>query len=449
MDGLAQLVNINRIALESMQMRVEFWFLTRVFTWATAEQIAVIAAALGLAWLIAKPIRRRAHREAAQRSSWMEHSLRMLAFAAIRISFPLVALALLWGWVLLMEMIGSAEPLVRTAASLLTAWVVIRLLSTLIRNDTLARLVAAAAWFVAALNILDLLEPAMLVLDRASITLGQVRLSALGVLKAIVTLTIMLWVSNVLSRMFEQRLRSVPAIGASAQVLIGKAVKIGFLAVAVMVALNTVGIDLTTLAVLTGAIGVGIGFGLQKVVSNLVSGAILLLDRSIKPGDVIEIGNTFGWVQKLGARYVAVTTRDGMDWLIPNEDLITHRVVNWTFSDDTIRLRLPFQIAFESDIREAMTLAVEAAAEAARVLKQPAPVCRLMGFGDNGFDLELRLWIRDAQNGVVNVKSDVLLGVWDRFRVAGIHFPLPQRDIHIRSEAAIPALRATAEAASE
>ena len=440
MDGLARLVNINHIALESMQMRIEHWLLTRVFIWATVEQIIVILAALGIAWLLAKPIEGWARRRVVQRSHWMEQSLKMLAFAAIRISFPLLALGLLWGWVMVMGLIGTSEPLIATVASLLNAWVVIRLLSTLIRNDTLSHLVAIVAWSIAALNILDLLEPMVMLLDRTAMTLGQVRLSVLGILKAAAALSVLLWVANVVSRVFEQRIRTVHYIGASAQVLLGKLVKTAFLAVAVLVALNTVGIDLTTLAVLTGAIGVGIGFGLQKVVSNLVSGTILLLDRSIKPGDVIEIGNTFGWVQKLGARYVAVTTRDGMDWLIPNEDLITHRVVNWTYGDDRIRLRLPLRVSFESDVRQAMALAVEAAATVARVLKDPAPVCRVMAFGDSGIDLELRMWIRDAQNGVINVRSEVLLGVWDRFRAAGITVPLPQREVFIRGEPEAPVL---------
>ena len=438
MDGLSRLVDINRIALESWWMRVEYWAVTRLLTWAAAEQLVILLAALLLAWLLARPLEGWARHRVALRSRWMEQSLKMLAFAAIRLSFPLLALLLLWLWIGAMERIGLEVPLVRTVASLLTAWIGIRLLATVIRNDLLARLVAALAWAVAALSILDLLEPAILFLDRAALQIGQLRLSVLGLLKAALMLGVLLWAASVVSRILERRLRELRSIGPSAQVLIGKLIKTGFVAVAVLLALNMVGIDLTALAVLTGAIGLGVGFGLQKVVSNLISGMILLLDRSIKPGDVIEIGNSFGWVSKLGARYVAVTTRDGVDWLIPNEDLITHRVTNWSFDNDLLRLRLPFRVAFDADLRQAMALAIEAAQAVPRVVKDPAPVCRLMNFGESAIELELRVWICDPENGVVNVRSDVLLGLWDRLRAAGVRVPFPQRDVHLRTDAREP-----------
>ena len=441
MDGLSKLISVNSIALEGMWMRAEHWLLTRVFTSTTVEQVAVVLVALGLAWIIAKPLERRARTRVAQRSGWMEQSLKMLAYAAIQISFPLVAVLLLWAWVIVLRSIGSSQPLVGTVASLLTAWVVIRLVARVIRNETLSRFVALTAWSIAALNILDLLDPALSLLDRAAITLGQLRLSVLGLLKAVFALSVMLWVATITSRVIEQRLRVVGYFTPSAQVLVGKLVKTGFVGLAVLVALNTVGIDLTTLAVLTGAIGVGIGFGLQKVVSNLISGMLLLMDRSIKPGDVIEIGETFGWVSKLGARYAAVTTRDGIDWLIPNEDLITNRVTNWSYSNDLIRLKLPFGVSYDSDVRQAMTLAVEAARSQPRVLADPSPVCRFVNFGESALEMELRLWIRDPHNGIVNVRSDVLLAMWDRFRAAGVVVPFPQRDVHIRRDPEDAALR--------
>ena len=195
------------------------------------------------------------------------------------------------------------------------------------------------------------------------------------------------------------------------QVLITKLTKITLLTLAVVLALGSVGIDLTAFAVFSGAIGVGIGFGLQKVVSNLISGVILLLDRSIKPGDVIQIDNTYGWITQLNARYVSVSTRDGLEYLIPNEDLITQRVVNWTYSSDAVRLHVDIGISYGSDLHKAMAIAIEAAVAATRVLGDPKPICLLTGFGDSSVNLQLRFWIGDPRNGTANVRSDVMLQV--------------------------------------
>ncbi|MFP6855071.1 MAG: mechanosensitive ion channel domain-containing protein, partial [Opitutales bacterium] len=218
------------------------------------------------------------------------------------------------------------------------------------------------------------------------------------------------------------------------QVLLAKLARIGLLFFSILVALNTVGLDLSSFALLGGAIGVGIGFGLQKVVSNLVSGLILLLDRSIKPGDVIEIDETYGWINSLRARYASVITRDGKEHLIPNEDLITNKVINWSFSHKNVRVRIPFGISYDSDPREAIDLCLDAARAEPRVLNDPDPRCLVRGFGDNSLDLELRFWIADPANGVGNIRSAVLLSVWDRFKQANVTIPFPQRDIHVKSD---------------
>lgn len=212
--------------------------------------------------------------------------------------------------------------------------------------------------------------------------------------------------------------------------LIGKVIKIFLITFAFLIALNSTGIDLTALAVFGGALGVGLGFGLQKVVSNFISGMILLLDRSIKPGDVIEIGETYGSINSLAARYTSVITRDGTEFLIPNEDMITQQVINWTHSHSNVRRRIPISVAYESDLVRALEILKEAANNHTRVLKYPEPRSLLKGFGDNGVDLELRMWISDPQNGVSNVSSDVMLEIWDKFHEEGIEFPFPQRVIH-------------------
>jgi len=203
--------------------------------------------------------------------------------------------------------------------------------------------------------------------------------------------------------------------------------------VGTLVGLSYIGFDMTSFALFGGAIGVGIGFGLQKVVSNLISGVILLLDRSIKPGDVISVAGTYGWINSLGARYASVITRDGVEHLIPNEELITQRVENWSYSNNLVRQKVAIGISYGSDVRQAIALCLEAADETERALKTPSPVCLLRGFGDSSVDLELRFWIDDPANGVSNVRSEVLLRVWDKFHDQGIQIPFPQRDLHIRS----------------
>jgi small-conductance mechanosensitive channel len=223
------------------------------------------------------------------------------------------------------------------------------------------------------------------------------------------------------------------ALTPSMRVLVTKLANIALLTVAGLVALGAIGIDLTALTVLTGALGLGVGFGLQKAVANFVSGLSMLLDRSIRPGDVISVGQTFGWVRTMGGRYVAVQTRDGLEYLIPNEDLITKEVVNWSNSDNQIRIRAPIGVSYKADIHKARQLCVEAACATNRVLKEPAPLCHLVGFGDSAVDLELRFWINDPRAGLANVKSDVLLKVWDKFKAEGIEIPYPQRDVHLPS----------------
>ena len=184
---------------------------------------------------------------------------------------------------------------------------------------------------------------------------------------------------------------------------------------------------------LGGAIGLGLGFGLQKVVSNFISGILLLVDNSIKPGDVIEIDGTYGWINNLRARYASVITRDGTEHLIPNEDLITQRVINWTFTNNLVRMKVPIGVSYDSDPHQCLELVIAAAQSVDRVLLEPTPVCHVLGFGDSSIDLELRFWISDPTNGVANVKSQVLLNIWDTFKENNIEIPYPQSDLHIRS----------------
>jgi small-conductance mechanosensitive channel len=376
-----------------------------------------------------------------------EQQLRRIAAALEPLTLPIIWLVLQWLSLLIAAQARLPHQVIKSVASLITAWVVIRLTTTLVRDRTWSRFIAIAAWTIAALNILNLLDPTTDLLDGIALTLGSLRISALTIIKAVLSLAVLLWLATVASRLLERRITTLPNLTPSLQVLLSKLLKIVFIVIAVVVALNSVGIDLTAFAVFTGAVGVGVGFGLQKAISNFVSGVMLLLDKSVKPGDVISVGQTYGWVSSLGARYVSVVTRDGTEYLIPNEDLITHQVVNWSYSSNQVRLRIPIGVSYNADVRQARALCLEAAAETPRVLAEPPPVCLLLGFAESAIDLELRVWIHDPKNGVGNVKSDVLLLVWDKFHAHGIEFPYPQRDLHLKTPMEIKVARWRAEAA--
>lgn len=279
-----------------------------------------------------------------------------------------------------------------------------------------------------------------------SLTVGHLKLSALLVVKGATLLAVLLWLANRVSRILERQFAGVTTIAPAMQVLASKVTRLTLITLAVLVALNAVGIDLTGFAVFSGAVGVGIGFGLQKVVSNLISGFILLMDRSIKPGDVIEIDGTYGWITRLNARFVSVSTRDGIEHLIPNEDLITHRVTNWSYTNDLVRLHVPVPVAYGCDVKLAMRLCVEATRSVPRVLDLPEPVCLLRAFGENGFQLEQRFWIRDPRGGTVNVRSAVMLEMWERFREHGIRIPYPRREIDVLAASGLARDAATASA---
>jgi small-conductance mechanosensitive channel len=351
---------------------------------------------------------------------------------------PLLWLALLWLATLTAQTMQWPSYLLELVATLLTAWAIISLVSSLARDPLWSRIIAWTAWTIAALNILNLLDPTIAILDSAAVTFGTLRISLYTVVKSTLALAILLSVAIYLAGLIESRIRTSRNLSPSVQVLFSKSLKIVLITLAVVIAIRSVGIDLTALAVLGGAVGLGIGFGMQKVIGNLISGVILLIDKSIKPGDVIAVGDTYGWVSGLGGRYVSIVTRDGIEHLIPNELMITQTVENWTHSDNKTRLKVPIGVHYDSDVRLAIDLCIEAALETDRVLKNPEPKCLLLGFGDSAVNLELRFWIQDAHQGVRNVRSDVLLKIWDKFHAQGVQIPYPQRDLHIRSAQSVP-----------
>jgi len=414
----------------NLQQQIIDWLTANVLLPGNAVQLVVVGFVFLCAYWLAKRLRRLVDR-VVSRAVISPRFSRVCAVTS-ELSLPLAWLLALWLARAIAAQTGWPYQVLQSIASLVSAWVVIRFASTFIRDPGWSKFIAVVVWTMAALGTLGLFDATVLLLDSLALSIGSVRISLLTVSKGLLSLALLLWLASTISGLLDQRIRRTHAFNPSMQVLLAKLIKILLITVAVLIALNTVGIDLTALAVFSGALGIGIGLGLQRIVSNLFSGLILLIDRSIKPGDVIAVGDTYGWISSLGARYTAVRTRDGTEHLIPNEELIVQRVENWSHSDRVVRLRLPIGIAYDTDVRLAQQLCIEAAQVIPRILRSPPPVCLLKGFGDSAVDLELRFWIDDPQNGRSNVLSDVLLGIWDRFQEQHIEIPFPQRDIHIR-----------------
>ena len=427
MNEIIQSLNLPEVAAS-----LEAWLQTHVLVPDTAVQTVIIILALAVSRLIGVRLRRFFDTARLQQLRWV--GLRGFLQRFFDFSPPIVLLLFL----LVAAEAGSrtslfGHHLTQTAASLTGAWVIIRLASGFIRHRALANAIAWVAWALAALASLGLLGASLKLLDGIGMTFGQVRISLLTLLEGAFYLGILLWITMAVSNALERRVKQSKSLTPTTQELIAKIFKIVLVVLAFLITIGGLGIDLTTLAVFGGALGIGVGIGLQKVVSNLVSGLLILLDKSIKPDDVISVGATYGWVESLGARYASVRTRDGVEYLIPNEDLITQRVENWSHSDKAVRLNIPVGISYKSDVRLAMKLCKQAAKAVERVLAKPEPNCLLRGFGENSVDLEIRVWIDDPSEGRAAVINGALLGVWDLFQEHGIEFPFPQRDLHLKS----------------
>ena len=361
-------------------------------------------------------------------------------FYAIAANLGLIAFVIVVG-ILRAMMLALVPPgrsyLLSVSASLASAWVAISILAALIRNHFVNRVVAVSLWTIAALSILGLLDATTRWLDAMAINLGGLRLSLLLLVKASALLLITLWAAIAASNFIDRQLSRSADLTRSIQVLIGKLVRLTLITLSILIVLSSVGIDLSALALFSGAVGVGVGFGLQKIVSNLVSGIILLADKSIKPGDVLSVGENFGWVDGMGARYTSVVMRDGREMLIPNEDLVTQRVTNWSHSNERVRLDVEFGVSYASDPHKVRALAIAAASNVARVLKHPEPVCHLTKLNDFSLDFILRFWIDDPVEGVTNVRGAVLLALWDAFKREGIEIPFPVRDLRLPENARV------------
>ena len=403
-------------------------------------QVGVLGLAAICAWLVDRALNRSLLARAGVDTD--EYAVRHLALRTLqRILFPLsMLLGVLVGRVVLGQNDQPAA-LLDLAVPLLISLAGIRLLVYFLRKTfrpgpavkAWEGLIATSVWIVVALHLLGWLPEVLKALDAMAMEIGKTRISVLSAAKLILALALLWLMAMWLGRVIEQRISRSPYVNPGMQVALIKLSKFALLVLAFLLALNAVGIDLTALAVFGGALGVGLGFGLQRIASNFISGFIVLFDRSIRPGDVISVGQSFGWVQALHARYVVIKDGDGVERLIPNENLIVNEVVNWSYSDRNVRLKIPVSISYDDDPEQAMELLLQAADANPRVLADPAPAARLMAFGDNGIQLELRVWLADPEAGMAMVSSDINCAIWRLFKAAGIVIPYPQRELHIRS----------------
>jgi small-conductance mechanosensitive channel len=423
---------------ERIGSQVREYFFQHVLSWAMAAQLAVIGGALLLAHRICAGMRAWLVRQQEQYAEQPEAG----ADLAVLLDFVKVIDAFL-AFLLLAIAYNIAGHFnwprneLFAAGIILVALTLVRLFTDKMKNRFWARILAGAIWvyalLLASFGLLNLTDSWFRFLQGVEFQLGEVRFSLLYVQRAFFLLLALYWVSKNLRVLSHFWLTAKSGLTPAAQILMHRLGGIFLFSACVVIVLHYLGLDLTVFALFSGALGLGLGFGLQKIFANLVSGFILLADKSIKPGDVIQLGDKYGWINFLGSRYVSVITREGTEHLIPNENLITGEVINWSYSHNLVRLKVPVGVAYGSDLEKARDLMLAAAADTLRVLKDPRPICLLTGFGDNAVNLEARVWINDPQNGIGSAKSDLFWGIWRRFRENGIEIPYPQQDVYLKS----------------
>lgn len=393
-------------------------------------QIAALALSLGLAWLSTRLIRKQIP---AQEGAWK------LGMGGVeRIIFPLTALLLV---IVAKTLLGHWHSIsvLNLAIPLLLSLALVRLAVYMLRHifapsgwlHTSERFIAILIWSGVALHISGFLPEILGVLEDFSFRIGRQRISLLMVLSALLSIAVTLLVAMWLASTLEKRLMAADRLDMSLRVVLAKLIRAGLLLLGVLVALPIAGIDITVLSVFGGALGVGIGFGLQKIASNYVSGFIILLDRSIRIGDLVTIDNRYGSVSAITSRYVVVKGMDGTEAIIPNETLITSTVLNHSYTSHELRISIPVQISYDSPLEKAMAIMLEVACSHPRVMQGNEPRVFLKSFADNGIELELSLWIKDPEEGQQNLRSEINLAIWRAFRDSGIEIPYPQRVVKL------------------
>lgn len=403
-------------------------------------ELVIVALAFAVGWILERRVR--------LKSETGGEVVRLSLGSVNRLLLPLVTLVLLF--IALVVYRRWHEPFfLSIAIPMMIAFAIIRLLVYAMREIFGApgwlplseRMVAFAIWGIVLLHFIGVLPEIRADLQALVIPVGSKHLSMLDLLKGIVVVVLTIAVCLWLSGLIEQRLAKAATVDASVRVVIAKAVRALLLALGVLIALQAVGIDLTLLTVFGGALGVGIGLGLQKLASNYIAGFTILLDRSIRLGDVITVDNRFGIVAKLTSRYVIVRSLDGVEAVVPNETLVTTTVLNHSYTNREVRVAVPVQVAYDSDVELALKLMEAAGNAEPRALKNPpnAPLAQISRFTDIGIELELGVWINDPENGAGGVRNSINQRIWTAFRANGIKIASPPRELRLAGSSAAAA----------
>lgn len=411
---------------------------SQMFTMGAAIEGVILLAAVVPAAFFGPRLRKFIQSQIAPRAPY--GVLRRGANACAHLATPVALYLVLQTAVIALQTAGSSTGLVSAGVSLLTAWIVIRLVTMVIRSPFWSRVAFYVIWPLAALDAFGVLDDVVRQLSEFSVPIGEAsdgavqRFSALDLLRTLAVFGVLFWGARFLNHLITGRINAIDELTVSFKALLSKILDVLLPVVALVAALQIVGFPFGTLAIFGGAVGLGIGLGMQRTVSNFFAGFTLIADKSIKPGDVIEIDGVYGWVTQMNARYVSIRTRDGTDYLMPNDRFIQEGVVNWSHNDRTVRMHAPFGVAYGTrDLRALSKRCEETALTVERVLKTPGPRCNLMEFGDNSINFDLRFWINDPSNGTANVRSDVMMALWDLLAEMEIEVPFPQRDVYIKS----------------
>ena len=432
-------IPLNLASVDQLVSQAREYFFLNVLSWAMVAQIVVVGLVLLLTSQAIRDIDAWFNRLKEQSSLAPELSADLPFLMTFkRVTHSFVSFIFIWILYDIATHFDWPREGIYAASVILLAFTVMRLFTGAMKNRFWAGILAGAIWLYAALHIFHFIDPWLNLLRHITFKLGQAQVSLLQLAQSLLIFLALYWLSRTLSIIWKFWLWADSGLTAAVQILLSRLGTIFLFSASAVLVLHYLGIDLSVFALFGGALGLGLGFGLQKVFANLLSGFILLADKSIKPGDVIQVGNKYGWINFLGSRYISVITRNGTEHLIPHEKLITEEVINWSYSQNLVRLEVPVGIDYAADLEKARDLMLETAAATDRILKDPEPACLLLSFGDNAINLELRVWINDPQKGIGPVKSNLLWGIWRRFRDHGIEMPYPQRDVHLKS---IPEVR--------
>ena len=419
--------------LEKTRDQIMKWFQTELWSPESAVQLIIMLVGFTMAWAITrttKPVLN----DLINRLS-VPFRITEILHTLMRVIFPFLAMLFIFlgakiaGPGGLDFNIGFSMAIVK----ILLAWIFIRLASQLIEQKFARNVISLSVLSIAALSIFGILDQTTTTLDALGFNIGDFRLSALSVIKGTLGIFILLYGALFFAKLIDKRLSSARGLTPSSRVLISKITRVFLIVTALLIGITSAGIDLSLFAVFSGAVGLGVGFGLQKVISNLFSGMLLLLDQSIKPGDIIELDGTFGWVNQMGARFTEIVTRDNKSYLVPNEEFITQHVVNWSHGNTLVRVETKFGVHYDSDPHLIKQITAEAASKIDRVVESPSPVCHLVEFGDSSLNFVLRYWIKDAEKGITNTKGDVMLAIWDIFKEHNVQIPYPHREVFMHN----------------